>query len=435
MGHFSQFQPRRQQVFDKMVENSVAVVAAGKNQYRNGDTEYPFRQDSYFYYLTGFEESHAIVVLVKKQQKQWCILFCQEKDPSVEMWTGERVGVQGALQLGFDAAYPLQDAPFQFSELLEDITTVYHLIHHQGAFDKKLFSWISKVRKKTRQGIQAPYQFIDLRKIVNELRLIKTPEELVAVRRACEISVHAHIQAMQRCQAGMHEYELEAILLQEFYRQGSRYPAYPSIVASGNNACTLHYTRNNSVIAAKDLVLIDAGAEYKNYAADITRVFPASGQFSAPQQAIYELVLASQMAAIEQVASGVTWDRMQQRILEVLVAGLVDLKILKGTVSTLIAEKAYLPFYMHSSGHWLGLDVHDVGDYKTDGQWRALREGMLLTIEPGLYFAESNVLVPEKWRGIGVRIEDDILVTKQGAEVLTDGAPKTVREIEKLHAL
>ncbi|MFI4937088.1 MAG: Xaa-Pro aminopeptidase [Candidatus Berkiellales bacterium] len=428
----SHFQARRQKVFEQMTDNSMAVLFAAPMQYRNSDTEQPYRQDSHFYYLTGFDESAAIAVLLKKGAQCRFILFCQDKDPTAEMWTGSRVGVNGAKEYGADLAYPIGETPKRFPELLLDIENLYYLVNAAPHLDQKLFSWLKNVPKKSRSSSNTPHKFIDLSAILNEMRLIKSTEEITLMRRAAEISVSAHIAAMQNCKPGMNEYNLEAILLHEFYRMGSRHVAYSSIVAAGNNACTLHYTRNQDLLKDKQLVLIDAGAEFENYAADITRTFPINGKFTSDQQAIYELVLASQTAAIDLVAPGVKWEEIQQKIIQVLVAGLIDLKILKGNLQDLIDQKAYEPFYMHNSGHWLGMDVHDVGDYKVKGQSRPLVPGMVFTIEPGLYFAENNAHVPEKWRGIGVRIEDDILTTSTGKEVLTNHAPKKVNAIEEL---
>lgn len=424
---------RRQKIFQQMANNSMALLSSAPLHYRNSDTEYPYRQDSHFYYLTGFEESEAIAALVKKQEECHFILFCQDKDPQVEQWTGARAGIEGAKEK-YDAneAYPIAEASRRIPELLIGMTTLYFLVNNASDFDKKIFSWVKALRKKVRSGVGVPNQFIDLRQILDEARLIKSQAELHTMRKACHLSAKAHLNAMKYCRVGMYEYELEAVLLREFYQEGSRYPAYSSIVATGNNACTLHYTRNDALIEKNDLVLIDAGAEYHYYAADITRTFPASGKFTAPQQAIYELVLAAQQAAIQQVAPNVPWNKAQEIILNVLVSGLVDLKILKGSIQSLIEEKAYLPFYMHNSGHWLGMDVHDVGEYKVNGNWRPLKPGMVFTIEPGLYISADNVNVPEEWRGIGVRIEDDILVTEQGHEVLTEAVPKSVNEIEKI---
>lgn len=424
---------RHQALFDQMADNSIALICAAPMQYRNSDTEYPYRQNSHFYYLTGFEESASIAVFIKKQGECQFILFCQDKDPQAEQWTGPRVGLQEAVEkFGANFAYSIDDVNVKLPELFIGTSIVYYLVNTDKDFERKIFLSIQALSKKIRQGIVVPHQFIDLRVILDENRLIKSEDELKLMRKACEISAHAHMKAMQQCQIGMLEYELEAILLQEFYRHGSRYPAYSSIVATGNNACTLHYTRNTARIENNDLVLIDAGAEYQYYAADITRTFPGNGKFTKEQQSIYELVLASQIAAIEQVAPNVPWDNAQQTILKILVQGLVDLKILQGDVKTLIEEKAYFPFYMHNSGHWLGMDVHDVGEYKIQGAWRHLKPGMVFTIEPGLYISENNMNVEEKWRGIGVRIEDDIVVTKQGFDVLTKDVVKTPAQIEKL---
>ncbi|MGE3319709.1 MAG: Xaa-Pro aminopeptidase [Candidatus Berkiella sp.] len=426
------FKARRQKIFAQMQENSIAILSAAPMQHRNSDTEQPYRQDSYFYYLTGFDETFAIAVLLKKEGKQHFILFCQEREPAAEQWTGSRAGIKGALeQYGADEAFPIGEASSQFNNLFADIQTIYFLVNNNPAFDKKLLSWVDTQHKKARKGIHAPSTFIDLRLMLDEMRLFKTKAEIELLNKVCDISAKAHVSAIEHCQVGMHEYELEATLLYEFYRKGCRHVAYPCIVAAGNNACILHYTRNNAQIKENDLVLIDAGAELDNYAADITRTFPANGRFGKEQQAIYELVLASQLAAIDAIKPEATWDLMQKTILEVLVQGLVDLKILKGDVKTLIEEKAYLPFYMHNSGHWLGLDVHDVGSYKTVDGWRLLEKGMVFTVEPGLYISHDNQQVDAKWRGIGVRIEDDILVDDKPV-VLTHGVPKTVKEIEAI---
>ena len=426
------FKARRQKVFAQMHDNSIAILSASAIQHRNSDTEHPFRQDSYFYYLTGFDESFAIIALIKQGGKQQFIMFCQERDPAAEQWTGSRVGIRGAKdQYGADEAYSISEAPQRFNALFADIQTIYFLVNNNPSFDKKLLSWVDAQHKKARKGVCAPSTFIDLRLILDEMRLFKTKEEVELLVKTCDISAHAHVRAMQECKVGMYEYELEAALLYEFYRKGSRHVAYPCIVAAGGNACVLHYTRNNAQIKDNDLILIDAGAEIEGYAADITRTFPANGKFTPEQQAIYELVLTSQLAAIETITVDATWDQMQKTILQVLVQGLVDLKILKGEVATLIEEKAYLPFYMHNSGHWLGLDVHDVGNYKNKDGWRLLEKGMVFTVEPGLYISPYNEQVAPKWRGIGVRIEDDILVDNK-AMVLTHGVPKTVKEIEEI---
>lgn len=421
---------RREALFLALPENSLAMIAAAPMQYRSNDVEWPYRQDSYFYYLTGFEEAHAVAFFLKRKGTQKYILLCQEKDPKAEQWTGERVGPQKACtEYGANEAYAISELETRLSEYITGASSVFWPIGERGAFDKKLFAAIARKRRASRSGIEFPHQFQDIRLFLNEKRLIKSEEEIKIIRKACDISVEAHLKAMIACREGMSEYEIEAILLNEFYRQGSRFPAYSSIVASGNQACVLHYVKNNAIMAANEMLLIDAGAEYQYYAADITRTFPVGKSFSAPQQAIYELVLAAQEAAIAIAKPGLFWDKLQNTILEVLVAGLVDLKILNGNVQNLIAEKAYLPFYMHGSGHWLGMDVHDVGDYKVNGEWRALEPGMVLTIEPGLYIGNHLSQVNASWRGIGVRIEDDILITSSGNENLTARLPKRVEDI------
>ncbi|MBS0287202.1 MAG: Xaa-Pro aminopeptidase [Proteobacteria bacterium] len=424
---------RRDELFNKMADNSVALLKAAPIFHRNSDTEFPFRQDSHFYYLTAFNETEAIALLSKKAGKNTFILFCQEKDPLIERWTGKRVGQKDACDIyGADEAYPVSELDNKMPGFLANANAIYYLTGIDTHFDNQIFSWVERLRKKVRQGLNAPHQFIDLRQFIDEQRLIKSSDELKYMQKAASISAKAHSKAMSQCKIGMYEYQLEAVLLYEFYAQGSRSPAYPCIVATGNNACTLHYTQNNAVIKEGDLVLIDAGAEFEGYAADITRTFPANGKFTASQQAIYELVLATQEAAILQAKPGMTWDSMQNAILKVMVQGLVDLKILQGQVQTLIEEKAYLPFYMHNSGHWLGMDVHDVGEYKIAGIWRKLSSGMVFTIEPGIYISRENTTVDEKWRGIGVRIEDDIVITDSGCDILTKELVKTPQEIEKL---
>lgn len=427
------FENRRKALFAKMRDNSVAILSAANIVYRNSDTEFPYRQNSHFYYLTGFNEHHAIAVFIKKQNQNHFVLFCQENDLEAEKWTGPRWGLEGAKkQFCADETYSIKAIDNKILELLQNITTIYHIINGNQSLNKKIFGWVSHLKQKVRQGIQVPYEYSDLSKLLNEQRLIKSTEEISAMQKASDISVLAHKQAMTQARVGMYEYELEAILLKTFYESGSRSPAYPSIVAAGNNACILHYTQNNTKIAQNDLVLIDAGAEYDLYASDITRTFPVSGQFTAEQKAIYELVLQAQKAAIEKAVKENAWDQMQKAILKILVEGLVDLKILKGTTDSLIEQKAYFPFYMHNSGHWLGMDVHDVGEYRQGEQWRLLEPGMVLTIEPGLYISPSNTDVAEKWRGIGVRIEDDILITESKPKILTDKLPKEIADIEHL---
>lgn len=427
------YKARRQRIFEKMLDNSVAILPAASIQYRNSDTERPFRQESHFHYVTGFDENSAIATLIKIQGRCLFVLFCQPKDPTMEQWTGVRAGLEGACkQYGADEAYAISEVSCQLLDILSRADTVYFLMNAARHFHKKLFSLMKALQKKVRSGAHRPSQLIDLQLILNEMRLVKSEEEIKKIKRACDISALAHLKAMQQTRPGLYEYDLEAILFYEFCRQGSRFCAYPSIVASGNNACTLHYTQNDCILKENELVLIDAGAEVDYYASDITRTFPISGKFTGPQQALYELVLAAQKEAINSLAPGILWSDAQDKILEILVRGLVDLKILRGNVQDLIHEKAYRPFYMHNSGHWLGLDVHDVGEYKVDNAWRPLKPGMVFTVEPGLYIDERLEDVDDKWRGIGIRIEDDIVITSNGAQILSDKVPKEIKEIEEI---
>lgn len=427
------FKARREAVFAQLPENSLAIFASAPAQYRNSHTEHLYRQESYFYYLTGFNESFAIAVMIKNHKGNQYILFCQDRDKAQEQWTGKRAGVEGAkTEWGADAAYPISEASIRFPAFFDHIETVFYLVGIHPSFERKLFSWINALRTQQRRGIKVPHHFVDLRILLDKMRLIKTKEEIACIKKACDISVKGHRRAMQKAAPGLYEYSLEAELLHVFYQEGSRHVAYNSIVACGANACTLHYDENNAPLKDKQLVLIDAGCEYQNYAADITRTFPVNGQFTKEQQALYECVLNAQTAAIQAVKPGALWGDMQQSIIAVLVQGLVDLKILHGDIETLIKEEAYKPFYMHSSGHWLGLDVHDVGDYKINDAWCALQPNMVFTIEPGLYISEDELSVDEKFRGIGIRIEDDILVTETGCDVLTQALPKSVNEIERL---
>lgn len=427
-----EFAQRREKILTHMPDNSLALLTAGPLLHRNSDVEYAFRQDSHFYYLTGLEESFAIALLVKKQKQGRFILFCQDQDPQQAQWTGPRMGIQAArTTLGADESYSIVEVGVRIFDFLQGVHTIFYPFHLHPAFDKKLFEWLGVVKKKARSMLSAPHHLVDLNPILNEMRLIKSPEEMNLIKQACDITVEAHVNVMEQCRVGMHEYNLEAILLHTFCKRGGRHQAYPAIVASGDHACILHYTKNNAPLKDKELVLVDAGVEYGYYASDVTRTFPINGKFSAEQQALYEIVLAAQTEAIASIEPGVAWDSIQQKIIKVLVSGLVDLKILRGDVATLIEEKAYQPFYMHNSGHWMGLDVHDVGEYRKGGKSRILAPGMVFTVEPGLYVPSDLKLVPEPYRGIGIRIEDDILVTEKGYENLTP-VPKAVKEIEKL---
>lgn len=428
----SEYQDRRKRLAMQLPQGSIALIPAARECLRNGDAHYRFRQDSDFYYLTGFNEPDALLIITAGRQSE-SILFNRERQFSEEQWTGKRLGQDGAReQLGVDVAYSLAVLETQLPQCFADKTAIFYPVGRYPAWDKLIFDTWKIVKGKIRQGTNSPESFCDVMPILGEMRLFKSDAELHLMREAARISVAAHQRAMRACDQATFEYELEAEFLYELNRQGVRSVAYDSIVAGGSNACVLHYTDNNQALRAGDLVLIDAGGEVQNYAADITRTFPLNGRFSPEQKLIYELVLASQKAGKQCIRPGCLWDDVQQAIVGVLTSGLKDLGLLKGSVDDLIATDAYKPFYMHRSGHWLGLDVHDVGRYKNDGQWRKLESGMVLTVEPGLYIHDSIQGIDNRWHGIGVRIEDDICVTQQGYENFTDALAVEVNDIEAL---
>ena len=430
-----EYQQRRQDLINHMEPNSIAILASANPLLRNGDSEYRFRQSSDLHYLTGFDEARAVLVLIPGREKGECLLFCQEKDPLKELWNGRLLGPDAAiLQLGVDDAFPITDIDDILPGLIEGCERVYYAMGKDEQFDHRVMEWVKVVRLKVRSGVHSPGEFMVLDHLLHEMRLIKSKAELDIMRESGQIAVRAHKRAMQVSKPGLFEYQVEAEFMHEFFRSGCRAPAYTSIVAGGANACILHYNENNMVLNNGDLLLIDAGCEYEYYASDITRTFPVNGRFSPEQKAIYELVLTAQLAAIEQVKPGNHWNDPHDTTVKVLTAGLVELGLLQGEVDKLIESGAYRDFYMHRAGHWLGMDVHDCGDYKIDGKWRQLEPGMVLTVEPGLYVAVNNEKVEPRWRGIGVRIEDDVAVTRSGYEVLTSGLPKTVAEIETFMA-
>jgi Xaa-Pro aminopeptidase len=399
---------------------------------RNRDVEYPFRADSDFLYLTGFPEPEAVAVLVPDRNSGEYVLFCRERDEAMETWNGRRAGLEGACErYGADDAFPITDLDDILPGLLEDRERIYYTMGQDQHFDQRVVGWVNQVRQKVRAGVYAPDEFIALNHLLHDMRLYKSRQEVQTMRRAAKISAEAHTRAMQVCRPGMMEFEIEAELLHQFMRRGARSPAYQPIVGGGANGCILHYNENTSELRNGDLLLIDAGAELDGYASDITRTFPVNGEFSPAQRQIYEVVLAAQLAAIKGVKPGHHWNDPHDAAVEALTEGLVELGILKGKVRNLIKEQAYTRYYMHRTGHWLGMDVHDVGDYKVDGQWRMLEPGMVLTIEPGLYF-KPHKDVAKKWWNIGVRIEDDVLVTETGRDVLSQDAPKSADEIESL---
>jgi Xaa-Pro aminopeptidase len=426
---------RRRRLMKAMGKGAIGILPTAPARIRNRDVEYPYRADSDFYYLTGLAEPDAVAVLAPGRKEGAFVLFCRERDPKAEVWTGRRVGVEGALaDYGADQAHPIGELDEVLPGLLENRHRVYYTLGRDLEFDQRVLGWLNRVRHKVRAGVHAPEAFLSMEQPMHELRLVKSKAEVRAMRKAARISARGHRRAMGACRPGLAEYQLEAELLHEFVHGGSRHPAYPSIVGGGANACVLHYTENGATLEDGDLVLIDAGCEYAHYASDITRTFPVNGRFSDAQRAVYDLVLAAQEAAIAEVRPGKRWNDPHDAAVKVLTRGLVDLGLLQGKVAKLIEDEAYRRFYMHRTGHWLGLDVHDVGDYKVDGEWRLLEPGMVMTVEPGLYIPAESEGVPEDYWNIGVRIEDDVLVTENGHEVLSGDAPKRAEDIEALMA-
>lgn len=426
-----EYQARRALLASRMPLDSVAVIASAQELSRNGDSHYRFRQDSNFYYLTGFNEPDALL-LITSGKKSHSILFNRPRCPAQEQWTGKRLGQEGALEhLQMDMAFPISSIKEELPKLLVAQSAVYFLFG-DVTLEQHIMDALLSLKAQVRRGTKAPDGLCDLAPLLSEMRLFKSEAELGLMRKAAQCSVAAHKRAMRACKNMRHEFELEAELMYEFYRQGCRSQAYDSIVGAGEHACVLHYTDNNKALHQGDLVLIDAGAEHENYASDITRTFPVNGQFSPEQKSIYELVLKAQQAGIAAIKPGLAWNKIQLIMVDILTHGLCELGILKGNVQELIAKEAYKPFYMHNSGHWLGLDVHDAGSYKIKNEWRPLEPGMVLTVEPGLYISKDIPGVDKRWWSIGVRIEDDVLVTPTGHEVLTADLPVAVDEIEAL---
>jgi len=430
-----QFVARRAELMAQMSPGSIAIIPSAQMKQRNSDVEYPFRQDSNFYYLTGFNEPDAVLLLMPGRADGESVLFCRNRDKLMEIWNGYRAGPEGAVSdFSMDEAHPIDEVDEILPALLNGVSRIYYSIGKDEELDQRVRHWLNLIRAKVRQGAVAPSELVMLDCLLHEMRLIKTDAEKALMRRAGQISAEGHIKAMQLCKPGVMEYQLEAEILHHFAMNGARQPAYSTIVGGGANACVLHYIENSEPLKDGDLVLIDAGCELDHYAGDITRTFPVNGRFSPEQAAIYELVLKAQKACIELAKPGVLWEAVHERSVEVLTAGLIELGLLKGTLSDEIAAGSYRDFYMHRIGHWLGMDVHDVGDYKVDGEWRPLEPGMVMTVEPGIYIAADNENVEPRWRGIGIRIEDDILITAEGNENLTAAVPKEIADIEALMA-
>ncbi|WP_286920145.1 Xaa-Pro aminopeptidase [Pseudomonas sp. UBA6699] len=429
----AEYARRRKALMAQMVPNSIAILPAAAVAIRNRDVEHVYRQDSDFQYLSGFPEPEAVIALIPGREHGEYVLFCRERNPERELWDGLRAGQEGAVSdYGADDAFPIADIDEILPGLIEGRERVYSAMGSNPEFDRRLMDWINVIRSKARLGAQPPNEFVALYHLLHDMRLYKSAAEVKVMRAAADISARAHVRAMQACRAGLYEYSLEAELDYEFRKGGAKMPAYGSIVAAGRNGCILHYQQNDAPLREGDLVLIDAGCEIDCYASDITRTFPVSGRFSPEQKAIYELVLKAQAAAFAEIAPGKHWNHAHEATVRVITTGLVELGLLEGDVQALIDSEAYRAFYMHRAGHWLGMDVHDVGEYKVGGEWRVLEPGMALTVEPGIYIGADNQAVAKKWRGIGVRIEDDVVVTRQGCEILTSGVPRTVAEIEAL---
>ncbi|MCD2514806.1 aminopeptidase P N-terminal domain-containing protein [Massilia sp. G4R7] len=438
----SSFIERRARLAARMEPGAVAVLATALEVLRNGDSEYPYRHDSSFYYLTGFAEPESVLVLVaaRGDAPARSILFCREKNVEREIWDGFRHGPEAArVAFGFDEAYPVGELDAQMATVLADAPAIWYALGHSAALDAQVGGWLKAVRAKGRTGIAAPSTTHHLPAILDEMRLLKDAGEQALMARAAAIAAGAHARAMRFTRPGVFEYEIEAELLHEFRRHGAQFPAYTPIVASGANACVLHYNANNRRCLEGELVLVDAGCEFDGYASDITRTWPVNGRFSAPQRALYELVLAAQEAAFAAIVPGRPYSDVHTAAVRVLTAGMLDLGLIDkaryGSVEDAIADKAHLPFYMHGTGHWLGMDVHDVGPYRDltlpDRPSRPLLAGMALTVEPGIYVRPAEG-VPEEYWGIGIRIEDDVIVVDDGCRILSGDAPKRVAEVEQL---
>jgi Xaa-Pro aminopeptidase len=430
----AEYARRRKQLMRMAGDDAILILPAAPERIRSKDTTYPYRQDSDFWYLSGFPEPEAVLVLVPGRKHGESLLFCRERDADKEAWDGPRAGQEGAVSAhGMDDAYPIADLDEILPGLLEGRGRVYYHFGRDKDFDLSLIGWVNRVRARMRQGAEPPHEFLELGHLLHELRLFKSPAEVKLMQRAADIACKAQLAAMRATRAGAREYEVEAAL-QFVYRSHDSMPAYEPIVGAGANGCVLHYRANNALMNAGELLLCDAGAEFAGYASDITRTWPVSGRYSKEQRALYQCVLDAQAAAMAVARPGKTWIDGHEAAVSVLTEGLLSLGLLKGTLKANLASGAYKRFYMHKTGHWIGLDVHDVGEYKVAGDYRELEPGMAFTIEPGLYIAPGSKGVPAKFQGIGIRIEDDVLITKDGHRNLTAGVPKEIDEVEAVLA-
>lgn len=429
-----EFVRRRRQLMRMMGRDAIAILPAAPVRRRNGDTDYPYRQDSDFHFLTGFPEPEAVAVLIPQRPEGDYVLFCRDRDPLKELWDGARAGTEGAVaRHGAADAFPIGDIDEILPGLLESRSRVYHTMGLHPEFDQRVIGWVNGLRAQAKHGLHTPQEFVALDHLLHDMRLYKSRAELDTMRRSAAIAVAAHRRAMRLAAPGVMEYELAAEFMHEFHRHHAEI-AYEPIVGGGANGCVLHYRENAAPLQDGDLVLIDAGCELDGYASDITRTFPVNGRFSAPQRALYEVVLAAHGAAIGECLAGHHWNDPHDAAVRAITEGLVSLGLLSGKVSKLIKDGAYRDFFMHRTGHWLGLDVHDVGDYKVGDAWRVLEPGMVLTVEPGIYIAPGNRKVPKEYRGIGIRIEDDVAITRGAPEVLTDALERDPDDIERLMA-
>jgi Xaa-Pro aminopeptidase len=429
-----EFARRRRQLMRIMGRDGIAIVPAAPVRQRNNDVEYPYRQDSDFFYLTDFEEPEAVAALIPGREHAEYVLFVRDRDPERETWDGRRAGTEGAIRdYGAQDAFPIGDIDEILPGLMENRARVFYAMGTHPEFDQRVVGWLNTLRAQARRGGHPPQEFVALDHVLHDLRLYKSRAELDLMREAARIGAAAHVRAMRACRPGRSEFEIAAEIVHEFQRHNAQ-TSYQPIVGGGANACILHYRENDQPLRAGDLLLIDAGCEYQYYASDITRTFPVNGRFSEAQRAIYQIVLEANLAAIAKVRPGNSWNEPHEAAVRVVTHGLVKLGLLSGRVSTLEREGAYRRFFMHRTGHWLGMDVHDVGDYKVGDEWRMLEPGMVLTIEPGIYISGRERRIPRAFRNIGVRIEDDVVVTRDGAEVLSRHVPKDPEAIEALMA-
>jgi Xaa-Pro aminopeptidase len=429
-----EFARRRKQLMGMTGEGSMILLAAAPVRIRNNDADYAYRQHSDFYYLTGLAEPDAVLALIPGHAHGECLMFCREKDPERETWDGPMAGLQGAVDdFGMDDAFPISDIDDILPNLIEGRERLYYTIGSDKDFDHQVIAWVNQVRDLVGKGARPPEEFIALDHVLHDMRLFKGRDELRSMARSASIACKAHRRAMQVCRPGMKEYQIAAELLYQMQMEGA-VASYQPIVGGGANGCVLHYVLNRDPLRDGDLLLIDAGAEFDHYASDVSRTFPVNGRFSGPQKDLYEIVLQAQLDAIEEVQPGKAWSDPHRAAALTITRGLLDLGILNGSVDELVEVEAYKPYYMHKTGHWLGMDVHDVGDYQVDGKPRVLEAGMVTTVEPGIYIAPGAEEVDECFRGIGIRIEDDVAVTREGNQVLSDAAPKTVEDIEQLMA-